>query len=67
MIFPNPQKDLFIQRAIAFLFIYGILIFLISIQMIVFMVTNSFKSKLIILRIFDVILWILPPAMPIYF
>ena len=67
MIYPAPRPDLFVKRAVIFLCYYGVIIIFSSIFLFKFMLEKDFPEDLVAIRVFTVLLWILPPALPLYF
>ena len=66
VIFPKPSKDIFARQVIKFIAWYGIVSVALFIPMMITMVQFKLPTELYIYRCLDIILWAIPPTLPIY-
>jgi len=66
VIFPKAAEDIFSKQVMKFIISYGIVCIIVFIPMIIKMISFDLPIILYIYRVFDIILWIIPPTLPIY-
>ncbi len=67
MLYPKKTEFLFFKKAIYFLLILmcvGVVVYLTELH---WMIKIGLPEKLIVARFFDTALWMIPPALPIFF
>lgn len=66
VLFPKKLKDTFSSEVLKFISLYSILFFIIFIVILIKTLENKIPTKFIIFRLFDGILYVIPPTLTIY-
>ena len=66
VIFPKSTKDTFSRQVLRFIIIYAFVQLIFFIPMFIKMLSFPLPTELYVYRVLDIILWAIPPSLPIY-